>query len=132
MSEVLDFLRANKVFFLATAQGDQPKARPLGFVMEYEGRIYFGVGNHKDVYKQMKANPKVEIVSCAADGRWLRFHGTAVFDDRPPVFEAAVAALPFLKEIYGAPDGPKLGAFYLTEAEAVFYDMKGPVKTVRV
>lgn len=44
MKEVLDFLAANKVFFMATVDGDVPKVRPLGFVMEYEGKIFFGVG----------------------------------------------------------------------------------------
>lgn len=132
MSEVLSFLKANQVFFLATMDGDQPKNRPLGFIMEYEGRIYFGVGNQKDVYRQMAANPKVEIVSCSTEGKWLRLTGQAVFDDRPPVLEAAFATLPFLKDVYGAPNGPKLAAFYLSPAEAVFYDMKGPVKTVKL
>ncbi len=94
MSEILSFLKANQIFFLATVDGDQPKSRPLGFVMEYEGRIYFGVGNQKEVYRQIKANPKVEIISYSAEGKWLRLTGQAVFDDRPPVIEAAVAARP--------------------------------------
>lgn len=130
MKEVLEFLQANKVFFMATVKGDEPKVRPLGFVMEYDGRIIFGVGDQKEVYKQMKANPKVEITSVSQDGKWLRLSGSAVFDARPEVVTASFAALPVLKEMYGDPQGPQFAAFYLTGAEAVFYDMQGNTKTV--
>lgn len=131
MNEVLDFLRANKVFFMATVDGDRPRVRPLGFVMEQEGKIYFGVGEQKEVYRQMKANPKVEICSVSQDGHWMRLYGAAEFDPRPELFTAAVKALPVLAEMYPA-GGPKLGIFHLQPAEAVFYDMQGNAKTVKL
>jgi len=130
MKEVLEFLQTNKVFFMGTVKGDEPKVRPLGFVMEFDGKIVFGVGDQKDVYRQMRANPKVEITSVSQDGRWLRFSGSAVFDRRPEVTEAAFKALPVLKEMYGDSQGPQLAAFYLTDGQAVFYDMQGNTKTV--
>jgi Uncharacterized conserved protein len=129
MKEVLDFLTANKVFFMATVDGDRPRVRPLGFVMEYEGKIFFGVGEQKEVFKQMKANPKVEICSVSQEGRWLRLHGAAAFDPRPELFTAAVKALPVLGEMYPAGG---LGIFHLQPAEAVFYDMQGNTKTVKL
>jgi nitroimidazol reductase NimA-like FMN-containing flavoprotein (pyridoxamine 5'-phosphate oxidase superfamily) len=36
--EVLKFLKDNDVFYLATVDGDKPKVRPFGFVMEHEGQ----------------------------------------------------------------------------------------------
>lgn len=128
MKEVLQFIQANKVFFLATVDGDRPKLRPLGFVMEYEGKIYFGVGQQKEVYRQMEANPKVQICSVAQDGHWLRLSGKAVFDMRPEVFEAAVKVLPVLGEMYSPALGNKLGTFYLTEAQGLIYDMAGNIE----
>ncbi len=131
MKEVLDFLRASKVFYMATVKGNEPKVRPLGFVMEYEGRLYFGVGRQKEVFKQMEANPKVEMTAVSPDaGRWIRLHGEAVFDDRPELFTEAVKTLPMLKDLYSDPNGPRLGIFYLKGAEAVFSDMQGNVRTV--
>ncbi|MBQ2429112.1 MAG: pyridoxamine 5'-phosphate oxidase family protein, partial [Ruminococcus sp.] len=62
MSKVSDFLNEAGVFFMATADGNQPKLRPLGAHMEADGKIIFGVGDFKNVYRQMKANPLVEIV----------------------------------------------------------------------
>lgn len=37
MNEVIEFLNDCGVFFLATVDGDQPKVRPYGFVMDYDG-----------------------------------------------------------------------------------------------
>ena len=39
MQEVLDFLMENKIFYVATIDGDKPKIRPFGFVMEFEGIV---------------------------------------------------------------------------------------------
>ena len=51
MSKVNDFLSEAGVFFLATVDGDQPKCRPLGAHMEMDGKVIFGVGDFKNVYK---------------------------------------------------------------------------------
>jgi uncharacterized pyridoxamine 5'-phosphate oxidase family protein len=80
MSKINDYLNETNVFFLATVDGNQPRIRPLGAHLEMDGKIMFGVGDFKDVYKQMKSNPQVEIVACKQDGHWLRYTGTAVFE----------------------------------------------------
>ena len=59
MKEVLDFLNKVGVYYLATEEGDQPRVRPLGFVMEWQGKLTFCTGNKKNMYKQMVNNPKV-------------------------------------------------------------------------
>ena len=79
MKEVMDFLKTNKVFYLATTSGDQPHVRPMGFVMEYDGKLAFGTSNQKDMYKQLTANPNVEICCVAANYDTLRICGKAVF-----------------------------------------------------
>jgi hypothetical protein len=45
------------MFYFATVDGNKPKCRPLGFQILHEDKIYFGVGDFKEVYKQIKANP---------------------------------------------------------------------------
>ena len=79
MSKIKDFLNETKVFFLATVDGDQPKLRPLGAFIEEDGKLIFGVGDFKNVYRQLKKNPLVEIAACKPDGHWLRYTGKAVF-----------------------------------------------------
>ena len=126
MSKLNDFLTEAGVFFLATADGSQPKLRPLGAHFEMDGKVLFGVGDFKDVYKQMVANPLVEISAAKPDGTWLRYTGKAVFDTDPKYAAAMLEALPQLKEIYNEKTGHKLAMFHLEDATAVVIPMMGP------
>ena len=125
MSKVNDFLTAAGVFFLATCDGDQPKARPLGAHLEADGKILFGVGDFKNVYKQLKANPKAEIVAAKPDGHWLRYTGKAVFEDDPKYAEMIMGALPQLRDIYNETTGNKMMVFHLEDATAVDIPVMG-------
>lgn len=125
MSKVNDFLTEAGVFFLATVDGDQPKVRPLGAHLEMDDKVLFGVGDFKDVYKQMVANPKVEIVACKQDGHWLRYTGKAVFEEDPKYAEAALDMMPDLRNIYNEQTGNKMMIFHLEDATAVDIAMMG-------
>ncbi len=125
MSKLNDFLNEAGVFFLATADGDQPKLRPLGAHFEADGRELFGVGDFKDVYRQLQKNPKVEIVACKPDGKWLRYTGKAVFETDPKYAEMNLELIPSLRAIYNEETGNKLMMFHLKEATAVVIEMMG-------
>jgi len=118
MSKVNDFLSAAGVFFLATVDGDQPKLRPLGAHFEMDGNILFGVGDFKEVYRQLVQNPKTEIVAMGQDGHWLRYTGKAVFETDPKYAQAALDAMPDLKAIYNEETGHKMMMFHLEDASA--------------
>jgi len=119
MSKVNDFLSEAGVFFLATVDGDQPKLRPLGAHLELDGKVVFGVGDFKAVYRQMVANPKVEIAACKQDGHWMRYTGRVVFEEDPKYAEAMLEAMPNLRDIYNETTGHKMMAFHLEDATAV-------------
>ena len=125
MSKLNDFLTEAGVFFLATEDGGQPKLRPLGAHLEMDGKVLFGVGDFKDVYKQMTANPLVEIAACKPDGQWLRYTGRAVFETDPKYAAAALDAMPDLKKIYNDETGHKLMMFHLEDAKAVVIQLMG-------
>ena len=125
MSKVNDFLTEAGVFFLATCDGDQPKARPLGAHLEIDGKILFGVGDFKNVYKQLAANPKTEIVAAKPDGHWLRYTGKAVFEDDPKYAEMMLDAMPQLRDIYNETTGNKMMVFHLEDATAVDIPVMG-------
>jgi len=127
MSKINEFLTEAGVFFLATADGDQPKLRPLGAHMEVDGLEYFGVGSYKDVYQQMQKNPRVEIAACKANGHWLRYTGVAVFDDES-MAARMIAGSPTLQNLYNETTGRKLAVFHLEEATAVEIAVMGPGK----
>ena len=119
MSKVNDFLSAAGVFFLATTDGDQPKVRPLGAHMEMDGKVIFGVGDFKEVYRQLAANPKTEIVAAKSDGHWMRYTGKAVFETDPKYAEAMLDGAPHLRNIYNEETGHKMMCFHLEDATAV-------------
>lgn len=81
MKRVFEFLKSAGTYYLATVEGDQPRVRPFGTALIFEGKLYIQTGKVKPVAKQIEANPKVEI--CAfKDGVWLRVSGELVEDDR--------------------------------------------------
>lgn len=125
MSKINDYLNETKVFFLATVDGQQPKLRPLGAHLEMDGKVIFGVGDFKDVYKQMLANPLVEIVACKQNTHWLRYTGTAVFETDEKYAAAIIEMIPFLKNIYNEETGHKLMCFHLEKATAVDIPLMG-------
>ena len=125
MSKINDFLNEAGVFYLATTDGDQPKLRPLGAHFEIDGKVLFAVGDFKNVYKQLLANPKTEIVACKNNGHWMRYTGKAVFETDPKYSEAALEASPNLKSIYNEKTGYKLAMFHIEDATCVDIAMMG-------
>lgn len=131
MKEVLDFLKANKVFYLATTSGDQPHVRPMGFVMEYDGKLTFCTSNPKDMCKQLVANPNVEICCVAANYDTLRICGKAVFCTTEETQRKALDVMPALGKMYAVGDG-KFEIFYLDNAQAVRQTMTGEKQVLTV
>jgi uncharacterized pyridoxamine 5'-phosphate oxidase family protein len=130
MSKINDYLTEAGVFFLATEDGNQPKIRPLGAHLEMDGKVLFGVGDFKEVYKQMQANPQVEIVACKQDGHWLRYTGTAVFETDYKYAEAMLDLSPELRNIYNDETGNKMAVFHLENATAVDIAVMGEGKSL--
>ena len=121
IEKVNEILTKAEVFYLATVNGDKPKVRPLGFHLLFEDKIYFGVGTFKEVYKQMEANPNVEIA--AWDGEhFLRYYGTADLTKNDTVVEKAFELMPELAEIYKS-NGWEMGVFFLNDATAEIRNM---------
>lgn len=124
MSKVKDFLAETNVFFMATVDGNQPKLRPLGAFIEEDGKLIFGVGDFKEVYRQMQANPLVEIVACKPDGHWLRYTGKAVFETDYKYAEQMIRES-HLEAVYNEQTGNKLMTFHLEDATAVDIPIMG-------
>jgi uncharacterized pyridoxamine 5'-phosphate oxidase family protein len=131
MKRTLDFLKAAGIFYVATTEGDQPRVRPFGAVMEWDGKLYFCTNNKNDVYKQYIANPKMEICACTPDGKWIRLTGEAVADPNPEAKAAMLEASPGLKNMYAVDDGI-YEVFYLQNAVATFCAMGAEPEIVKL
>ncbi len=129
MNEVYEFLKKCGVYYLATAEGDQPRVRPFGTVDLFEGRLYIQTGKVKPVACQMKANPKVEI-SGMADGKWIRVAAEAVLDERIEAQKHMLDAYPSLQAMYQPGDG-NTEVYYLKNVTAQICSFTEPVKEYR-
>lgn len=124
IEKVEQFLKDAPVVYLTTVDGDRPKCRPIGLHLLVGDNLYFGIGTFKEVYRQMQANPNVELCVCK-DREFLRYYGKAVFEAGHEIADAAIAAAPFLQQIYNEATGKQLGMFHLEQATAEFRTMMG-------
>lgn len=120
MNKIVEELKKVKVFYIATDENGQPRVRPFASVTEFEGNAYICCGNFKQVYKQIKNNPKVELCGMYDGGSWLRVCAKCVEDDRIEVQKAMLADPTGPKGIYEAGDG-KFATFKLENIVATKY-----------
>ena len=113
MQKVVEFLQKNPVQYLATVGRDgKAKCRPFMFCFEQDGKLWFCTNNTKDVYKDMLANPEVEVSVSSPEYAWIRIHGKAVFEDNKSVKEGCMNN-PIVKGQYQTADNPIFEVFYL-------------------
>ena len=120
VEKVCEFLDKTRTYYLATVDGDQPRVRPFGTVLVYDGKLYIQTGKVKPVSKQLAANPKAEI--CAFDGQtgtWLRVSGELINDDSRDVKVAMLEKYPDLKAMYN-PDDDNTQVLFFKDATATF------------
>ena len=128
IEKVCQFLDEAKTYYLATVEGDQPRVRPFGTALLYDGRLYIQTGKVKPVSKQLAANPKAEI--CAfLGGKWLRVAGELINDDNRDVKVAMLEKMPALKGMY-SPDDGNMQVLYFRNATATFSSFTEAPETV--
>ena len=128
IERVCQFLDEAGTYYLATAEGDQPRVRPFGTALIFEGKLYIQTGKIKNVSKQLAANPKAEI--CAfQNGQWIRIAGELVNDDRREPKAAMLEKMPSLKAMYSA-DDDNTQVLYFKNAAATFSSFTAAPETV--
>jgi uncharacterized pyridoxamine 5'-phosphate oxidase family protein len=122
MTTAVEYLKANRVFHLATVDGSKARVRPFGFIMVRDNKAYLCTNNTKEVCKQMVKYPDVEISAMGADETWLRVRGNVKLDNSREAKAQAFQESPFLLNLYpkGA-DDETFVLFYFTEAQATLY-----------
>lgn len=129
MNEVYEFLKKCETYYLATVEGNQPRVRPFGTVNIFENKLYIQTGRVKNVSKQMKANPKIEICGMTG-GKWIRVEAVAVEDDRAEARQSMLDAYPSLQKMYQADDG-NTQVLYLQNATATISSFTGAPKVIQ-
>ena len=91
---------------------------------EMEGKLWFCTNNTKDVYKDMLANPEIEISTSSPSYAWIRLNGKAVFENNMAAKEMCMGN-PIVKGQYQTADNPIFEVFYLDNAHGVIADFSG-------
>ncbi len=126
MNEVVKFLNENPVQYLATVGLDgKPKVRPFQFMLEKEGKLYFCTNNQKNVYKQLKKSPYIEVTTSSPTFAWIRLSGKAVFSEDMEIKKAIIESNELVKSQYQTAGNPIFEIFHLEEAKAVITDFSG-------
>jgi uncharacterized pyridoxamine 5'-phosphate oxidase family protein len=94
--EMYEFITANPIGYMATAEGNKPHVRGMGnFRADENGIIYF-TNNTKNVCKQLRANPETEVCY-NAKGTQLRVSGRVEEVKDNALKQQVVDKYPFLK-----------------------------------
>ena len=116
LEKVNKFLDDAKVFYLLTADGDQPKGRPFGFHMIENGKLYFGAGTFKKCFAQLSDNPKVEILALNGN-EFMRYDGIATIVKDEKLLDKVRQIMPQIMDMYDK-NGWEMGLFYLENGHA--------------
>ncbi|WP_278984717.1 pyridoxamine 5'-phosphate oxidase family protein [Segatella bryantii] len=127
IQKVFDFLQKAGTFYLATVEGDQPRVRPYGAMLLFEGKIYIMAFGKTNATRQIADNQKAEI--CAFKGKTLRIECKLVEDNRQEVGRALVEKMPILKDALGE-NGENGVMYYLKDAKADFFKMMELEETI--
>ena len=107
-------MNANPTCYLATVEGNKPRVRAMGMVKADENGIIIETGTFKDVYKQMSANPNVELCFFnAKDGVQVRVSGAVEPVDDVKLKDEIIVKRPFLKQRVAEGGYEAMGVFRL-------------------
>ncbi|MBO4738230.1 MAG: pyridoxamine 5'-phosphate oxidase family protein [Bacteroidales bacterium] len=79
MRKALDFLQHHNEVAFATCEGNLPKIRVFQIMKQENTTLYFATSPQKNVYKELKNNPNIEILA-NADKIAVRCTGVVNFE----------------------------------------------------
>lgn len=134
--EILKLVNENPAFHLATVDGDQPRVRGMLLFRADENGFIFHTASTKDVFRQMKENPKAEMCfSCG--GTQIRVTGVMeqVFDEELRTEIFAHPSRKFLQAWVANGIDNLLQVFVMKDCSAVTWTMETnfePKKTIEL
>ncbi len=127
VDDCVKFANENPISYLATADGTQPRVRGLLLWFADKTGLYYNIGAMKEVYKQLQANPKVEVCFFNAKSKsmdQMRVTGQVEFLNDLELKKKLVEARPFLKQWGLTPESPGLIVFRVAKCTAHFWTLE--------
>lgn len=125
--EIISFINANPVCFLATVDGDTPHVRAMGMYKADERGILIQLSTIKGMYREIEANPKVELCF-SGGGKVVRVSGKAEFMEDQALKEEVLKARPFLKGLVDAQGLDVIRVFRVSGPVASVWTMETNMK----
>ena len=115
------------MYYLATIEDDKPHVRPLGSHKLINDKVYFFIGDFKNVYKQLTNNANCELVASKATGEWMRISGKAIFEKDFAIADIMLNDNKKIKELYEK-NGWKAMVFHIEGKVEIINIMKSEEK----
>jgi uncharacterized pyridoxamine 5'-phosphate oxidase family protein len=126
-SDCVKFASENPVTYVATVEGDQPRVRAIAMWFADNTGFYYHTGTPKNVCRQLKKNPKLELCFFKPGegaGTMMRVAGKVEFLKEKALEERHYRDRPWLKELpAAAPKGGEVAIFRVTHGEEYFWTM---------
>ena len=126
-SACVKFATENPVTYIATAEGDQPRVRAFAMWFADKTGFYYHTGTPKNVYRQLKMNPKVELCFFKPGegaGTMMRVAGKVEFLEDKALEERLYRDRPWVKDLLKtAPKDGSVAMFRVAHGEAYFWTM---------
>jgi general stress protein 26 len=120
--EVWGALSGTQSVYLATAEADQPRVRPVT-LLNIDRKLWIATGQRSAKVRQIRRNPNVEFCLPLSDERgngYLRVAGLASVVTDPETRETIGGKIPFLDEYWSGPDDPDFCLLRITRVEVEY------------
>jgi len=131
--EIWSSFNEQQHIFIATAEGDQPRLRPVTLI-RLQNRLYVATGANDAKIKQIKQNPKTELcLMLEKEGQ----HGTIRAECIAKIVADANTKakiynkIPFLKEFWKSPEDPGYTLVEL-QPKSFEYMPPGSIQSVKI
>lgn len=133
VQDCIKFATENPVCYVATTDGDQPRVRAFLMFFADDTGFYFAMPSPKQVSKQLKKNPKIEVCfynnpAELQDARQMRVTGEIEFLDDEELIGRVTQERAFLDQLAGQPLEGLWEVFRIHAGEAHFWTLQDTLK----
>lgn len=128
LQDCINFANTHPVCFIATVDGHQPHVRAVLQVSADESGFYYALLSMKQVSRQLKANPKMEVCyynhpPSLGEARQMRVTGEAELLKDPALITKVAHDRAFLEQILGQPLEPLVEVWRISHGDVHFWTM---------
>ena len=118
IEEVASYLQSAGVMFLGSYDGEKPHVRPIGFIMEHQGKLYLSTAIDGSIYRDLKTNPYCELAAMHPElpMHRIRVSGKANFEVSSDAVEKYLELDPAMKDV------PGICVYELSDWKAIIYE----------